>query len=400
MHIYLTVLRALYSTKMSAKFQYSAPQRAFAVKCFLRTDSVVQARLMFAKEYGSNIRHLNSKAHVSNVPVPNKKTIFRWVKAFDKSGSLENKNLKSKLRPSHSGRMKTQRTPENMDVVRQSVRAEPRTSVRRRSAQLDIPRMSLHTIMRVDLKLRPYVVQVHQRLTDAHKEARVEMCRWFLEEIEQDATFLYKIWFSDEAHFYLNGHVSNKNFTFWGSEKPDLVYEKGLHDKKVTVWVAMSANGLIGPFFFEDDNGAPATVNADRYLGILSRFWRKLHQVAGGANGRQDQWFQQDGAAPHVARHALQWIANHFGHNTISRNTRYRWSANSPDLSPLDFHLWGFLKDGLRGQDFESLGDLKAAIVNAVRAVPQQQCGRVIEHFTRRLKKCIERNGSHIEHVI
>ena len=81
-----------------------------------------------------------------------KKTIFRWVKAFDKSGSLENKNSKSKLRPSHSGRMKTQRTPENMDVIRQSVRAEPRTSVRRRSAQLGIPRMSLHTIMRVDLK--------------------------------------------------------------------------------------------------------------------------------------------------------------------------------------------------------------------------------------------------------
>ena len=152
----------------------------------------------------------------------------------------------------------------------------------------------------------------------------------------------------------------------------------------------------------DKDKSKDETVNAEAYLKLLQEEvipdLKALNPVNPGT--LDGVYFQQDGAAPHVARHALQWIANHFGHNTISRNTRYRWSANSPDLSPLDFHLWGFLKDGLRGQDFESLGDLKAAIVNAVRAVPQQQCRRVIEHFTRRLKKCIERNGSHIEHVI
>ena len=73
-------------------------------------------------------------------------------------------------------------------------------------------------------------------MTAAHAEARDEMCRWFVEEIEEDDTFLSKVWFSDEAHF--NGHVSNKNYIFWGSEGPDEVYERGLHDKKVTVWVA------------------------------------------------------------------------------------------------------------------------------------------------------------------
>ena len=63
-----------------------------------------------------------------------------------------------------------------------------------------------------------------------------------------------------------------------------------------------------------------------------------------GVKERRRQWFQQDGVAPHVSRLVLQWISNHFGTRCISRRTRHPWSANSPDLSPLDFHLWGFWK--------------------------------------------------------
>ena len=156
---------------------------------------------------------------------------------------------------------------------------------------------------------------------------------------------------------------------------------------------------LIGPFFFEDGNGLPTTVNSERYLDILSRFWTKLRQMT-SVNEPHRQWFQQDGAAPHVARHVLQWITNHFNNRCISRRTLHPWSANSPDLSPLDFHLWGFLKYKLCGNVFESLEDLKAAIVDGVLAVSQDQCRRVMDHFTLRVKKCIERNGGHLEHVI
>ena len=123
-------------------------------------------------------------------------------------------------------------------------------SLRRRSLELGIPHESLRRIIKLDLNCKPYHIQTHQRLTDAHKDARVAMCQWFLRELHEDDSFQQRIWFSDEAHFYLNGHVNNKNHVFWGSSAPGEMYEKGLHDKKVAVWAAMSYQGVIEPFFF------------------------------------------------------------------------------------------------------------------------------------------------------
>jgi len=376
-----------------SKPQFSAIQRAFAVRCFLETKSVTLTRSLYSKKYGKN-RNINRK---SSTPVPSISAIKRWVNAFERRGSVENKNSKKKLLPK-SLKFK-QRTDENIQRVEDSVRSAPKTSIRRRSAQLNIPRESLRLILKIDLKLKPYVIQVHQRLTAVHAQERVEMCNWFMEEIEQNDDFLNKIWFTDEAHFYLNGHVNNKNFVFWGSQKPDEVYEKGLHDKKVTAWAAMSMSGIIGPYFFESDTGETVTINSDRYLAILSRFWRSLGQKFGQVN-RQTQWFQQDGASVHVSGISLDWIRRHFGQRVISRRTVHPWSPNSPDLSPLDFHLWGFLKDQLIGNTFGSTTELKTAIIEATQRIPIEQCQRVMANFVLRAKKCIEKKGFHLEHVI
>ena len=58
-----------------------------------------------------------------------------------------------------------------------------------------------------------------------------------------------------------------------------------------------------------------------------------------------------------------------------------------------------FLKT-LCGNDFQNLKELNAAIVDAVQDIPQDQCRRVVEHFGRRVKKCIEMRRRHIEHAM
>ena len=135
------------------------------------------------------------------------------------------------------------------------------------------------------------------------------------------------------------------------------------------------------------------------YVRVLSKFWTRLGQFI-GADARQHQWFQQDGAAPHVSRQSLQWISDHFENRRISRSTDCPWSANSPDLNPLDFHLWGYLKDGLFGGEFETTEDMKDAIKVAMRRITPAQCERVIDNFVSRARKCIDRNGGHLEHVL
>ena len=96
---------------------------------------------------------------------------------------------------------------------------------------------------------------------------------WLVEMCRQSDGFLDNIWFSDEAHFYLDGHVSPQNCRFWAAEPPDLVKEKPLHSPKVTVWCAISSSGIIGPLWFEDLGGKAVTINAEQYQEVLEEFW-------------------------------------------------------------------------------------------------------------------------------
>lgn len=52
--------------------------------------------------------------------------------------------------------------------------------------------------------------------------------------LENDENFLENVWFSDEAHFLLSGHVNSKNNIFWGSKVPEEVLQRPLHSVKCT----------------------------------------------------------------------------------------------------------------------------------------------------------------------
>jgi hypothetical protein len=85
-----------------------------------------------------------------------------------------------------------------------------------------------------------------QHLKQSDIESRLTFAQW----IRENDIIVNDIWFSDEAHFYLNGIVNKRNSSYWGSEKPNLYLEKPVHGEKITVWAAMSSKGIIGPSFF------------------------------------------------------------------------------------------------------------------------------------------------------
>jgi len=52
--------------------------------------------------------------------------------------------------------------------------------------------------------------------------------------------------------------------------------------------------------------------------------------------------------------------------------------------------MWGYLKDRVYGKKTQIIPDLKAAI----RAIPREECGRVIENFPCRIQMCPAALGS------
>jgi len=206
------------------------------------------------------------------------------------------------------------------------------------------------------------------------------------------------VWFSDEARFLLSGHVNSKNNILWDITPPEHCLQRPLHSVKCTAWVAISKHGIIGPFWFEDDSERSVTINTERYVQVLGKFWTALGRRRGVV--RVLQWFQQDGTTPHSSNESLAWLQQSFPDRPLfSCKCDPQCSPHSTDWNPPDFHLRGYLKDRVYGNNTQTIPDLKAAITAVMRAIPREECGRVIENFARRIQMCLQRRGAHLEHI-
>ena len=74
--------------------------------------------------------------------------------------------------------------------------------------------------------------------------------------------------------------------------------EKPSHSQKVTVWSGVTADEIIGLYFFENDMGNAVTVNGERYQNMISTF----HESQLDARHLRNIWYQQVGATSHIAR--------------------------------------------------------------------------------------------------
>ncbi|GFW71211.1 uncharacterized protein TNCV_536291 [Trichonephila clavipes] len=129
-------------------------------------------------------------------------------------------------------------------------------------------------------------------------QARRRFVEWAKNEIAVVPDFHKRILFSDEAHFWLNGYVSKQNCRIRREANPQVYVETPLHPEKLTVWCALWSGGIIGPYFFKNDEGHNVTVNGDRYRAMITNFFipeLNNHDVL-------ELWFQQDGATCHTAR--------------------------------------------------------------------------------------------------
>ena len=113
-------------------------------------------------------------------------------------GTRHNRNKES------SGRKVTARFKMNIAIVRESTVRSPRKSLERRSSKLGLAKFAVQRIMKHDLNLYPYKLEIKQSFTDRDKVQRFQMCTWFNEMMENNGM----TWFSDKAHFYLDDSIN------------------------------------------------------------------------------------------------------------------------------------------------------------------------------------------------
>jgi hypothetical protein len=69
-------------------------------------------------------------------------------------------------------------------------------------------------------------------------------------------------------------------------------------------------------------------------------------------------WFQHDGAPVHYTTQAQQVPDRRYPDSWIGRGGPINWPARSPDLTPLDYFLWGYMKNYVYREPVNSLEQL------------------------------------------
>ena len=352
-----------------------------------------QQRLQIVQLYYENQRSVTNvfralRPHYGQHNRPALNTIRHTINKFESEYSLVDNSRPNRPRPA--------RSIENIAAVAESVRENRDESIRHRSQQLGLSYGTTWLILRKDLDLKAYKIQLVQELKPNDLPARHRFADWALEKIEEDPLFSSKILFSDEAHFWLNGYVNKQNCRIWDEEQPEQVQELPLHPEKTTVWCGLWAGGIIGPYFFKNDDGRNVTVNGARYRTMISDFL--LPQIE--SNDLYDIWFQQDGATCHTARETMSLLRSHFGEQLISRLGPVSWPPRSCDITPLDFFLWGFLKSKVYADKPATIEALEANITRVIHDIPVEMLERVIENWTFRMDHLKRSCGQHLNEVI
>jgi hypothetical protein len=75
-----------------------------------------------------------------------------------------------------------------------------------------------------------------------------------------------------------------------------------------------------------------------------------------------------------------------------------RWPPRSPDLTPCDFFLWGYVKEQVFVPSLQlDIDELKLRITAAIKTIGRNMLKRVWDELDYRLDNWRATNGAHIE---
>ena len=105
----------------------------------------------------------------------------------------------------------------------------------------------------------------------------------------------------------------------------------------------------------------------------------------------------QDGAPPHFSCFVTDILNERFPDAWIGRGGPIPWPPRSPDLSPLDFFLWGYIKNIVYAEKIRNIQQLQNRITSAIKNVTRDMIQKTWQEIEFRLDVSRATNGAHIE---
>jgi DDE superfamily endonuclease/Helix-turn-helix domain (DUF4817) len=309
---------------------------------------------------------------------PNHKTYSRLNFNLQQYGSFE--------KPRPKNYQKANKENEEIHVLA-SIEGDPTTSTRKLERETHVNRKKCLRILK-NHNYKPYKYRVAQHLQPEDLEKRLRFAQWY---VNHNEAFNKKIIWTDEARITNDGIFNRKNNIYWANENPHISVERKRQGRYgINVWCAIMHNRIIGPVFFHQN------LTSDVYVNILrDNLEPFLDNMP--LNERYEIYFQQDGAPSHNSYAAREYLNNLFGNHVITSHSEIPWPPRSPDMTPLDFSIWGFVKECIYQQPIHNIEDLQERARGAFRTLSNIHLHNACSNVRKRCELCIEHHGGHFE---
>ena len=108
---------------------------------------------------------------------------------------------------------------------------------------------------------------------------------------------------------------------------------------------------------------------------------------------RQETSFNMMEQTPNYSVTVREWLNERFPGRWTGRHGPFYWPARSPDLTPCDFFLWGYLMDIVFREPCTSIMHLQNSIQEVCAGITKAMCRKVCHSVAQRLRDCLEKDG-------
>lgn len=356
---------------MAAPLATCTKEEQRAVIRFLWSEGVVGAEIH---------RRLTTQYGGSALP---RRSVYVWIERF-KNGRT------SVMHEEGAGRPSTSTTEEKIQQAREMVLANRRVTIDNVASSLQISHGSAYKVIHDELNFHKICARwVPRELTAEHKRKRVEICQRLLDRYNNEGEeFLNRIVTGDETWVHHYDPESKRQSMEWKHPNSPATkkFKTPASAGKVMLTAFWDSTGPILEDFLEKGH----KINSARYSDLLANHLKPAIRTKRRGLLSKKVLLLHDNARPHMAGLTLETIIN-LGFEVLEH------PPYSPDLAPSDYHLFGPIKNALRGRRFSSDEDVQEAVQKWLGDQPKTFFLEGIQKLVNRWNKCIEMDGDYVE---
>lgn len=203
----------------------------------------------------------------------------------------------------------------------------------------------------------------------------------------------------DEAWFYLTNCNGKRKICYRKKGDPvpsnwNVLRQEGFPEKIMVV------GGITGKGLLSLHKVPPKVkINSDYYIGKVLKPWLEKEVLDLYGSEASKVVVHHDQASSHTSRKTAAYAADLKSRLGITIMPNSHIPVKSPDLSPMDFFGFGYLKQRLFKRKVTTINGLWKVLNDEWNKIPQIMVSNVIKSWKRRMRLVRQTKGLHIESV-